>query len=686
MSNPLPVTHSVDTDGIGWITFDDPAGRANVLNSATQSALRAALAALGAQPVQALVVISAKEKIFIAGADLKWLAGLPDASTAGRASREGQELFGLIAGFKVPVVCAIHGACAGGGFELALACHWRIASDARETVIGLPEVSIGLIPGWGGCTRLPRLVGAQSAVEHMLKAALVPAAEAQKAGLVDELVPAAELKTQAKAVALRLAAGGAPVRAMPPAAPADFFASQRKLVPTRLRGQPAPLAMLDAVEKGVGLPPAQALELEAALFGGIAAGDIAKNLIHVFFLKDAVKKLTVDAWYPDEGESLPAGGSALSSVARTREDRKAPVPLRTIGIVGAGVMGSGIAHWCAARGYGVILCDTNREAINRGVAVIRELFAEAVKRGQVTAAEAHKRTGGIGITTSLEDFEICDLVIEAIVEEAGAKQKLFAELSKVVGPDCVFASNTSALPIEELAGSAQNPGRTVGLHFFNPVGRMPLVELVLSPHTTRATADRALAFVKALDKSPVICRSSPGFLVTRVMFFYLNEACRLWEQGVPTDVIDRAMRDWGWPMGPMRLIDEVGVDVTDFIYGEMKHYFPERFTGTTICGRLLAEGMKGRKNGASTGFYDYTEGREGLNLAVAKLAPSLTAAMDTTAIQNRLNGVMIDETKRVLAEGVIKTPDDADFALLMGAGFPAFRGGLMRYARSVGLD
>ncbi len=364
---------------------------------------------------------------------------------------------------------------------------------------------------------------------------------------------------------------------------------------------------------------------------------------------------------------------------------KPPAPFRTIGIVGAGVMGSGIAHWCAAHGYGVIMCDTSREAIDRGVAVIRELFAQAVKRGQITAAEAHKRTGGIGITTSLEDFEICDLVIEAIVEEAGAKQKLFAELSKVVGPDCVLASNTSALPIEELAATAREPGRFVGLHFFNPVGRMRLVELVLSPHTTRATADRALTFVKALGKAPVICRSSPGFLVTRVMFFYLNEACRLWEQGVPPEVIDGAMRDWGWPMGPLRLIDEVGVDVSDFIYREMKHYFPDRFAATTICQRLLAEGMKGRKNGVSTGFYDYTDGREVLNPAVAKLAPGTAAAMDARAIQDRLNGAMIDETKRVLAEGVIKTADDADFALLMGAGFPVFRGGLMRYARSAGL-
>ncbi|MDI1319347.1 MAG: 3-hydroxyacyl-CoA dehydrogenase family protein, partial [bacterium] len=390
------------------------------------------------------------------------------------------------------------------------------------------------------------------------------------------------------------------------------------------------------------------------------------NLMHVFFLKDAVKRLTLDAWF-----TAPAAKAAPAG------------PFQIIGIIGAGVMGSGIAHWCATRGFGVMLCDTERDAIERAITVIRGLFDEMVKRGSLTHAAAHKAMGSIGVTTSLEDFDGCDIVIEAIVENVAAKQKLFAELSQIVQPDCVLASNTSALPIEELSAGAKGPERIVGLHFFNPVGRMPLVELVLSPHTTRANADRALTFVKALGKSPVVCRSSPGFLVTRVLFFYLNEACRLWEQGVPTEVIDRAMRDWGWPMGPMRLIDEVGVDVSDFIYGEMKHYYPDRFTGATVCHRMLAAGLKGRKNGAGSGFYAYAGG-ETLNPAMAPFAPPAVQAMDAKTIADRLNGVMIAETKRVLAEGVLKGPDEADLALLLGAGFPAFRGGLMRYAKSIG--
>ncbi len=662
-----PVSHTVDADGIGWITFDDPASRANVFNPPTQAALAAAIDALAAQPVKAVVVISAKERIFIAGADLKWLGKLPDAAAAEKAAKDGQALFARLENFKVPVVAAIHGACPGGACEIALACHWRIATEAKETVIGLPEVGLGLIPGWGGCARLPRLIGSKPAAEHIVKAALLPAAEALKLGLVDEVVPPADLRARAQAAALRFARQGRPARPAAAAADAAFFAEKRKAAQTRMRGQPAPLAALDAIEHGQGKTLAEALAIEARHFGAVAASDVAKNLVHVFFLKDAVKKLTVDAWFPKP--ATPA----------------APKPIKFIGVVGAGVMGSGIAQWCAARGLGVLLYDNDPAALHRGVEIIRALFEEAEKRGKMSHADAHKAQGSIGTSTSLEDFESCDMVIEAIVENVEAKQKLFAELSKFVAPDCILASNTSALPIEELAAQATNPGRTIGIHFFNPVSRMPLVELVLSPHTTRGTAEAVLGFVKTLGKSPVICRSSPGFLVTRVLFFYLNEACLLWEQGVPTDTIDRAMREWGWPMGPMRLIDEVGVDVTDFIYGEMKHYYPDRFTGATVCRRMLAAGLKGRKNGASSGFYAYGGMKEALNPAMAPFAPAAAQAMDAAAIQDRLNGVMIAETKRVLDEGVLKTADEADLALLLGAGFPAFRGGLMRYARTRGL-
>ena len=661
------VTHSVDGDGIGWIVFDDPAARANVFNPAVFADLRAAIAALAAGPVKAVVVLSAKERIFIAGADLKWLSTLPDAAAAAAVGREGQAAFALLANFKVPVVCAIHGAAAGGGCEIALAGHWRIASEAKETAIGLPETSVGTIPGWGGTVRLPRLIGAKAALELILKGTLLPAAEAHRAGIIDELAPAAELKARARAAALRLAVGGLPARPAPPATAAADFAGLRAATMKRTRGhEPALLKVVGLIEQTAGLSVEAALAAEALVFGEMTASEVCKNLIHVFFLKDAVKKLTVDAWFP-------------KSAAAT-----APAPFKKIGVVGAGVMGSGIAQWCAARGHEVVLRDVKPEFVERGLAVIRGVFDEAVARGKMKPEAAAAGLARVRTTTGWDGFADCDLVVEAIVENVAAKQQLFAELSAVVRPDCVLASNTSALPIEELTATASSPGRTIGLHFFNPVSRMALIELVLSPHTERATAERTLAFAKALGKSPVICRSSPGFLVTRVLFFYLNEACLLWEQGVPTETLDAAMREWGWPMGPMRLIDEVGVDVSDFIYGEMNHYFPGRFQGATVCRRMLAAGMKGRKNGASSGFYTYAGGKEALNPAMGQFGAGTQSTLTAAAITEKLNRVMIDETKRVLDAGVLKTPEDADFALLMGAGFPAFRGGLMRYAQSIG--
>jgi 3-hydroxyacyl-CoA dehydrogenase/enoyl-CoA hydratase/3-hydroxybutyryl-CoA epimerase len=403
--------------------------------------------------------------------------------------------------------------------------------------------------------------------------------------------------------------------------------------------------------------------LEADLFGSVATGVVAKNLFRVHWLKERARKRTMDGWY----DSPPAPGVAA--------------PFRMIGIVGSGVMGSGIAHWCAAQGFGVILCDSNRAAIERGVAVIRELFADGVRRGKVSPGDAHRMTGGIGITTSLEDFEYCDLVIEAVVEDLAVKQKVFAELSVITKPDCVLVSNSSVHPIEKITADVVNPGRVVGFHFFNLVSRMPLIELSPGSQTTRATADRALALVKALGKTAVICKSSPGGFVTRVMAFYLNEACRLWEEGATTEAIDHAMWNWGWPMGPMRLLDEIGVDSADALFAGMAHYFSGRFERSGLCAQMMGKNLQGRKNGMSSGFYDYTGGNESLNPLTIVRSTDSRRTWSEKEIQSRLMGVMTDEVKRAIDEGVVKTPDDADLALILGAGFPAFRGGVLRSVR-----
>jgi len=376
-----------------------------------------------------------------------------------------------------------------------------------------------------------------------------------------------------------------------------------------------------------------------------------------------------------EGWDLPDADSRTTT----------PVKMGKVGVIGAGVMGSGIAQWCAACGHEVVLRDMQPEFLERGMDVIRGLCAGNVRRERTTEQEAKAGLARITTTTAWDGFAECDVVIEAIVEDVAVKQKLFHELAGIVRPDALLASNTSALPLEEVARGVQHPDRVLGLHFFNPVGRMPLVELIVGKATSAVAASRGLDFVKGLKKSPVICRSSPGFLVTRVLFFYLNEACRLREEDVATESIDAAMHEWGWPMGPMRLIDEVGVDVTDFIFGELAHYFPDRFQRSGICTSLLGKGLKGRKNGASSGFYGY-EGREcAVNAQIAGLQPDSTDSTEVESIQARLMGVMIEEARRCLDEGVVKTPEDVDFALLSGAGFPPARGGLMRWAVEAGL-
>jgi 3-hydroxyacyl-CoA dehydrogenase / enoyl-CoA hydratase / 3-hydroxybutyryl-CoA epimerase len=671
-----PVSFSVDADRVGWIIFDDPAARANVLNASTLAALDSCLTAAGEAKLHALIIRSAKERIFIAGADLNVLAGLNDRREAEAMSRGGQRLFARLAAFECPVICAIQGACAGGGFELALACGWRMASDSSATQIGLPETSIGTIPGWGGTVRLSRLIGAPGALEHILAARLLPAAETRAAGLIDEVVPAEELYARAKARALALAASPAVRRVAEQANPGvDFFAAQRMAILARTRGHlPAQLAAIDAMAQTVGLPVEPALEVESRIFSAVTVGATCKHLIRAFFLRDAAKKRTLAGWFPDATRADAAGGRRIQRV----------------GVVGAGVMGSGIAQFLAQRGVDVVLRDVRPELVARGLEVARRLFDQAVKRGALTAGAANAGLQRITTTTGWDGFGACDLVIEAIVENTAAKRQLFTELAGVVRPDALLASNTSALPIEEIAGHVSSPERALGLHFFNPVSRMPLVELVLARHTAPAAAEAALGFVKSLGKTPVICRSSPGFLVTRVLFFYLNEAVALWEAGEDTAALDAAMRDFGWPMGPLRLIDEVGMDVTDFILGEMAHYFPERFRRSSACGRLLAAGLLGRKNGASRGFYRYEGGNESPNddetrrlaAAAARGGTGVGQRPAQTEITRRLMRVMTEEAERCLAEGVVQTADDIDFALLSGTGFPSFRGGLLHWART----
>jgi 3-hydroxyacyl-CoA dehydrogenase / enoyl-CoA hydratase / 3-hydroxybutyryl-CoA epimerase len=374
-------------------------------------------------------------------------------------------------------------------------------------------------------------------------------------------------------------------------------------------------------------------------------------------MSKSFKRRWVDAWFPGSFAELHA-------------------PFVRVGVIGAGVMGSGIAQWLAARGFDVVLLDVDEQALNRACGIIAKLFDEAVRRGRTSEAEAETACAAIHSTTDWNALAKCDLIIEAIIEDLAAKQTLFAKLASLVPPTTILASNTSALPIDAISAGLPGPERMIGIHFFNPVSRMPLVEVSLGTQTSRTTADRIAAWTRAIGKRAVFCRSSPGFIVTRILFFYLNEAMRIWSTQPDTRAIDRAMLDFGMPMGPLRLIDEVGIDVTACIIDSMRGYYAGRFEPATAAARLVGASLKGRKSG--TGFYHYSSSGEVVNeeaVAIAGAAPSgdpLTAEQ----IRDRLLDLMVREARCCIDEGVVKSAEDIDFAMLLGTGFPASRGGL----------
>jgi len=667
-----PVTHIVDRDGIGWITFDDPAVKANVFNPDTVASFRRTLDVLAREPaLKSVVILSGKENVFIAGADIRLIEKTDSKEKYLEFVREGHKFMGAIAGFQVPVVCAIHGACAGGGCELALACHYRLGSDSTKTQIGLPEVLLGIIPGWGGCVRLPRLVGVRTALDCILKGDLRPAALARRHGLLDEVVPEAILRECARKAALKLAKEGPPQRRSfwenAPGIRQIICSQARKMTLAKTRGNyPSPLKAIDAIEKGLGLSIDEACEYEAQRFCECAVTSESKNLIRVFFLREENRKLGVDAWFPKE-----QAGTKPARVFR-------------VGVIGAGVMGSGIAHWCSTRGFDVRIRDVKPEFVAKGMQNIGKLYAESVKRRKITAREAQQGLARVTATTDWSGFACCDLIIEAVIEDIQIKKPVFAKLSELLRPDAILATNTSAIPIDEIASCATHPERVIGIHYFNPVSRMPLVELILGPRTDRATAEASLAFIKAIGKQIVICKDSPGFLVNRILLPYLNTAGYVLMEGNDVKTLDDALLDFGMPMGPLRLIDEVGVDVSYHVAHELAHYFGDRMKVADVLVKMNEAGLKGRKGGK--GFYVYDGKDETVNPEIAKFLPSgpRSGVLDKKQITDRLVGVMIEEAKACLQEGVVRTPDDVDFGMIMGTGFPPFRGGLMKYAQTIG--
>jgi 3-hydroxyacyl-CoA dehydrogenase / enoyl-CoA hydratase / 3-hydroxybutyryl-CoA epimerase len=643
LTGPM-IRREIGPDKICLLTFDRPESGANIFDAATLRELSENLDVIEKEAsLKGVIVTSGKKSIFIAGADLKTLLRQAQTGQLRAFIAEGQRVMNRLAALNVPTVAAIHGACAGGGYELTLACDYRVASDDPATRIGLPETTLGLIPAWGGATRLPRLIGAEKAADVILNGKLHSAQEALRLGLVDEIVPRDQLLDVARKK-LRDAKRKLPAPRKP-----------EKEIPAPRAHNPAPARALGVITTGLDNSLEESLALELDAIVDLGETESTQNLIRNFFLAEKYKKGT----------------------SRTSAEKVAHAA-----VIGAGVMGSGIAQWLSSRGVTVILRDISREQLELGIASIDKTYAGAVKRGLMSEEKAKEGRARIICSTAHIEMRDVQIVIEAASEKIDMKKEIFRELSGKVGPKAILATNTSALPIGELAACTDSPGRVIGMHFFNPVSRMKLVEVVVGEKTSDETRERTLAFVRQIAKLPVVVRDSPGFLINRVLFPYLLEAVELFENGVDADKIDSALVEWGMPMGPLRLIDEIGVDIAVDIAATLAKTYGKRDQAPEILGKMLGAKMLGRKTGS--GFYKYEGKQQAPNETIEQWRKSESSNEDVD-LANRLVFLMVNEAARCLEEKVVASPEDADYGMILGTGFAPFRGGPLRFAEHFGL-
>jgi len=639
------IRREIGDDGICLLTFDRPESGANIFDAPTMQNLSEHLDAIEKDSsVRGVIVTSAKKSIFIAGADLKTLLKQAQTGELRAFIAEGQKVFNRLTALSVPTVAAIHGACAGGGYEITLACDHRVASNDPATKIGLPETTLGLVPAWGGATRLPRLIGADAAAEVILKGKLYGADEALKLGLVDEVTPREQLLEAARK---KLDEGKREAATMK---------SGIAAAAPKESGNAAPARAYEIIRRSGDSSIDESLSRELDAISELGATDATQNLIRNFFLADKYRK-----------------GSS----------KTAPEKVTHAAVIGAGIMGSGIAQWLSSRGVTVILRDVDSQAIDRGLANIEKTYADAVKRGLLSADKAQEGRARIVASTQPVVMRDVQIVIEAASEKLEIKKKIFVDLAATTPAKVILATNTSALPIDELATATGAPERVVGLHFFNPVSRMKLIEVVVGRQTSDETRDRALAFARQIGKLPVMVRDAPGFLVNRVLFPYLLEAAELFQSGVGAEEIDRALLQWGMPMGPLRLIDEIGVDITVDIADTLEKAFGARDRAPEILRKMHGAKMLGRKSGG--GFYQYEDKQQTPNEAVQEWRGESAGNSATENITNRLTFLMVNEAARCLEEKVVAMPEDADYGMILGTGFPVFRGGPLRFSENYGL-
>ena len=635
-------------DGVVVVSFDRKDESVNTFAQDVLIELDALLERIALDPPKGLVLRSAKARGFIAGADIREFREFDERGTIGDSIRRGQQVFQRLADLPCPTVAAIHGFCMGGGTEMALACRHRVASNDPSTRIGLPEVKLGIYPGWGGSVRLPKLVGAPAAMDMMLTGRTLSASAAKAIGLVDRVVEPAVLVDAA--VELALKGTTRPFKQRFLGWISNTWPAKQVLAPMLARQvarkarkdhYPAPYALIETWRRSRGGIQAQ-LAAERKSVVKLAGTPTARNLTRVFFLQERLKGL----------------GGKDSGV-------------RKVHVVGAGVMGGDIAAWSAYKGFEVTLQDREQTFIDGAMARAQELFAKKVKdeaKRPEVAARLRSDLNGDGVPDA-------DLVIEAIIEKPEAKRGLYATVEPRLKPDALLTSNTSSIPLAELREPLQRPAQFAGLHYFNPVALMPLVEIVHHDAMAPETEKRLAAFCKALDKLPVPVAGTPGFLVNRLLFPYMLEAATAYSEGIPGAVIDKAAVKFGMPMGPIELIDTVGLDVA---YGVGQELAP--FLGLQIPPALASapeQGKRGRKDGQ--GLYVWENGK-----ARKPDVPKDYTAPDD--LEDRLILPLLNEAVAALHDGVVADADLLDAGVIFGTGFAPFRGGPIQYIRETGVD
>jgi 3-hydroxyacyl-CoA dehydrogenase/enoyl-CoA hydratase/3-hydroxybutyryl-CoA epimerase len=663
-----PVRLSYEDD-VAWVTFDLPGEKVNKLSRAVLERLLEVLSEIESRGgLRGAIITSTKDGVFLAGADVSEIRDVRTVEQAEAAARGGQALMGRIEGLPFPTVAAISGICLGGGTEIALACKGRVGTDHPKFQIGLPEVNLGIVPAWGGTTRLPRLVGIQAALDLMLTGRGIDARKAQKIGLLDRAVPHGRLREQALSLLGELDRGKAPGKKLAardwllegnPLGRAILFSQARKRVLARTGGHyPAPLAILEIVKKGR-TSKSRSLALEREKVKELLPGEVSKNLVHLFFLNERAKK--------DAGTAAGVEGKPIEATA----------------LLGAGTMGGGIARLLASRDLPVRLKDVSPDALGAGLKAARKIFDEAKTRRRLSAWEVESRMALIAPTLDWSGFSRVDLVLEAIVEDMEIKKSVFLELEPRISKDCIVVTNTSTLSVSEMQSVLAQPDRMAGFHFFNPVDRMPLVEVIRGRCSSDRTIATLVAFAKKLGKTPVVVNDGPGFLVNRILGPYLNEASILLLESGDVEAVDRAFVRFGMPMGPLRLLDEVGIDVALKAGAVLARAFGDRAEPSGILPLLAAAGRLGKKSGL--GFYRYRNERATADPEIASLVKAKRAPLHPGEAVERALSLMVAEAVRCLDESIVRGPEDLDLAMVMGTGFPPFRGGLLRHADRYGI-